>query len=211
MTKIAIFPIPDCVSFPDTVFPLHVFEPRYRKMVKDCLSKQRPLAICHTEKELKAAKKGQDVKEALQSNQATYKPMRVFSAGLCELDQTLEDGRMYLRVNLDKRYQFVRELQTLPFMIAECEPLEDEPVTEEILTETQLFQEKVLTRLLALTVQSEETQTLLKSDEWQKRDAIEFSFSVFGLVGLEADLAQRALEMRSPVERLAFLLELLNQ
>ncbi|MBI3014064.1 MAG: LON peptidase substrate-binding domain-containing protein [Candidatus Tectomicrobia bacterium] len=34
---IPIFPLPDVVFFPETFLPLHIFEPRYRQMVQDCL------------------------------------------------------------------------------------------------------------------------------------------------------------------------------
>lgn len=37
---IPIFPLPDVVFFPETFLPLHVFEPRYRQMVQDCLENQ---------------------------------------------------------------------------------------------------------------------------------------------------------------------------
>ncbi|MCL1488194.1 MAG: LON peptidase substrate-binding domain-containing protein [Marinobacter sp.] len=53
MAKICIFPIPGCVTFPGTVFPLHVFEPRYRAMIQHCLETDTLLAICHTEKTVK--------------------------------------------------------------------------------------------------------------------------------------------------------------
>ena len=33
-----IFPLPQVVLFPEALLPLHVFEPRYRTMVKDCLT-----------------------------------------------------------------------------------------------------------------------------------------------------------------------------
>jgi uncharacterized protein len=33
--EIAIFPLPNCVLFPGVVQPLHIFEPRYRKMMAD--------------------------------------------------------------------------------------------------------------------------------------------------------------------------------
>jgi len=88
MTEIAIFPIPNCIAFPHTVFPLHVFEPRYRQMVSDCVENNRLLGICHTQKELHSAKENQPIQEALQSNQATYKPFDIFSAGECELIST---------------------------------------------------------------------------------------------------------------------------
>jgi Lon protease-like protein len=33
---VALFPLPNAVLFPGTVLPLHIFEPRYRSMVRDC-------------------------------------------------------------------------------------------------------------------------------------------------------------------------------
>jgi uncharacterized protein len=36
--RIPIFPLPEVVFFPETVLPLHVFEPRYRQLVADCLA-----------------------------------------------------------------------------------------------------------------------------------------------------------------------------
>ena len=34
-TKIALFPLPNFVFFPDVTAPLHIFEPRYREMIAD--------------------------------------------------------------------------------------------------------------------------------------------------------------------------------
>jgi len=36
--RLPIFPLPEVVFFPQTILPLHVFEPRYRQMVKACLA-----------------------------------------------------------------------------------------------------------------------------------------------------------------------------
>lgn len=36
--RIPIFPLPEVVFFPETVLPLHVFEPRYREMIAACLA-----------------------------------------------------------------------------------------------------------------------------------------------------------------------------
>jgi len=33
--QVAVFPLPNVVLFPNTVLPLHVFEPRYRELVRD--------------------------------------------------------------------------------------------------------------------------------------------------------------------------------
>src|SRR5262249_40986650 len=46
-----IFPLPQTVLFPGALLPLHVFEPRYRAMVKDCLATHKAMAvalICET-------------------------------------------------------------------------------------------------------------------------------------------------------------------
>jgi uncharacterized protein len=42
---IPIFPLPEVVFFPETVLPLHVFEPRYRQMIADCLAGDRWLGV----------------------------------------------------------------------------------------------------------------------------------------------------------------------
>lgn len=43
--EIPIFPLPDLVFFPRTLLPLHIFEPRYRQMIADCLKGDRRLAV----------------------------------------------------------------------------------------------------------------------------------------------------------------------
>jgi len=40
---IPIFPLPNVVLFPQVMLPLHIFEPRYRKMVRDAESQSPPL------------------------------------------------------------------------------------------------------------------------------------------------------------------------
>ena len=43
--RIPIFPLPEVVFFPETILPLHVFEPRYRQMIADCLAGDRWLGV----------------------------------------------------------------------------------------------------------------------------------------------------------------------
>lgn len=40
-----VFPLPQTVLFPGALLPLHIFEPRYRAMVKDVLATNKVLAI----------------------------------------------------------------------------------------------------------------------------------------------------------------------
>jgi uncharacterized protein len=45
LSSIPIFPLPRVVLFPEAALPLHVFEPRYRKMIADCLATHGALAV----------------------------------------------------------------------------------------------------------------------------------------------------------------------
>src|SRR4051794_20492907 len=45
LDALPIFPLPQTVLFPGAVLPLHVFEPRYRTMVKDALSTHKAIAV----------------------------------------------------------------------------------------------------------------------------------------------------------------------
>jgi Lon protease-like protein len=44
LRALPVFPLPNLVLFPGTTLALHVFEPRYREMMADCLS-QGPMAM----------------------------------------------------------------------------------------------------------------------------------------------------------------------
>jgi Lon protease-like protein len=45
LDALPIFPLPQTVLFPGALLPLHVFEPRYRAMVKDALATHRAIAV----------------------------------------------------------------------------------------------------------------------------------------------------------------------
>lgn len=47
LDAIPIFPLPHVILFPEVMLPLHVFEPRYRKMLEDCLATHGALVIAN--------------------------------------------------------------------------------------------------------------------------------------------------------------------
>ncbi len=49
LDELPIFPLPRLVFFPNTMLPLHVFEPRYRKMLADCLETHGAMAVVRLE------------------------------------------------------------------------------------------------------------------------------------------------------------------
>lgn len=211
MTDVALFPIPGSVNFPGVPCPLHVFEPRYRQMVKHCVDSGMLMGVCHTEKVVHESPREQDLKQALASNQSTYKPCQVFSAGAVSLLEELDDGRVVIEVAMNERLRLCEQQQTLPFNIWRCESLPDQQATPASELALQQAQEKIMRRLSILTHGVEELEGVIDSDFWQTMSARTFSFSVMGLLGFEPEMSQFLLEMTDPVQRLNAVLTALNQ
>ena len=202
LIEVALFPIPGMVAFPGTIVPLHVFEPRYRQMVTDVVEQDRMIAVCHTKKEIRPAKDGQSMQDALKNNQATYQPFEVFSAGICEIIDTTADGRVYIHISMSKRLQLVHEVQTLPYRIVACSELED---VSQLGSDDELMKhQKSITDSIVKMIGKHNPAKLseFNSDEWLELSPIEFSFSVFQLVRFDADTMQSILEVTSNLERL---------
>src|SRR5438874_8582937 len=47
LTNLPIFPLPGAVLLPHELVPLHIFEPRYRKMTRDCEEGPRVMALAN--------------------------------------------------------------------------------------------------------------------------------------------------------------------
>ena len=45
LDELPLFPLPQVALFPGATLPLHVFEPRYRTMIRDVLASHRILAV----------------------------------------------------------------------------------------------------------------------------------------------------------------------
>ena len=45
LSALPIFPLPNCVLLPGGLLPLHVFEPRYRELTRDCLAGSQLMAV----------------------------------------------------------------------------------------------------------------------------------------------------------------------
>ncbi len=45
LAALPIFPLPNCVLLPGGLLPLHVFEPRYRELTRDCLAGSQLMGI----------------------------------------------------------------------------------------------------------------------------------------------------------------------
>ncbi len=209
MIEVALFPIPNVVAFPGTVLPLHVFEPRYRRLVHDCVEQKRPVGVSHVLKTIHEAPRQQSIEQALSSNQSTYQPRAVFSAGPCEIIETTPDGRILAAVTMQHRLALVEEVQSLPYRIVTSELLEDTPETGSE-ADSRKLQQEINNRLLEMAAGEQKIVQALQQGKWASLDPADFSFRIFQLLQFDADVMQTVLEERSAHKRLSITLDLLK-
>src|SRR5262245_64218118 len=116
--SIPVFPLPDVVFFPGTVLPLHVFESRYRKMVKDALAADGTIAVA-------LLKPGWEQKY---EGNPEYFP--VATAGRMEQVASTKDGRYYFKLVGSVRVRLGEVLREAPYRLVRAEEIPEPPVAE---------------------------------------------------------------------------------
>ncbi|HOQ60668.1 MAG TPA: LON peptidase substrate-binding domain-containing protein [Vicinamibacterales bacterium] len=96
-TSIPVFPLPDTVLFPGVFLPLHIFEMRYREMIRDCLAGDRLVGVS-------LLKPGWD--RDLSGRPPIY---GVGCVGLISHVEELSDGRYNLVLRGMEKYRVVDE------------------------------------------------------------------------------------------------------
>jgi Lon protease-like protein len=108
---IPIFPLPTVVLFPTVFLPLHVFEPRYRDMVRDVLAGDRIIGMALLKPGFEADYEGRP---------AVYE---VGCSGLVTHHERLSDGRYNIVLRGLERFRIHGEDQGRPYRLAHVEPL----------------------------------------------------------------------------------------
>jgi Lon protease-like protein len=100
-----LFPL-DVVLFPGTPLPLHIFEPRYKEMVNECLAQKRSFGIIRAKE------------EGFAHIGCTAKIVNVL--------KTYADGRMNILTEGQQRFEILEINQERSFLQADIFYLEDE-------------------------------------------------------------------------------------
>jgi Lon protease-like protein len=103
---IPIFPL-ELVLFPGAPLPLHIFEPRYKEMITECLVKDQPFGMVRA-KESSLAAIG-------------------CSASILNILKKYEDGRLDIAAEGIRRFEIAEVNQERSFLQAEVAYFEDEP------------------------------------------------------------------------------------
>lgn len=93
-----VFPLPSAVLFPHSVIPLHIFEPRYRELVRDALEADRVMALAQLEPGWESAYVGRPTMQ------------QMMCAGLIIWHDELPDGRYNILLQGVCRARLLSEL-----------------------------------------------------------------------------------------------------
>ena len=100
---IPLFPVPDVVLFPGVVIPLHIFEPRYRRLVADVLAGDRRLGMAVLKPGWEADYDG---------SPAIYGTV---GFGVIEAASRLDDGRFLIQLRGEGKGRIEAEVQQVPY------------------------------------------------------------------------------------------------
>lgn len=117
LAAIPIFPLPQIVLFPEAVLPLHVFEPRYRDMLRHSLASHRAVVVAQIIG-------GED-------DHGRPRIAPIAGGGIVVGHQSLPDGRSNIVVLGQARLRLVELAPDTerPFRMARATVLEDEDVS----------------------------------------------------------------------------------
>jgi Lon protease-like protein len=101
-----LFPLPDMVFFPNTRLPLHVFEPRYRKLIADVISGDSRFGVIL-------------LRSGWERDYQGAPPIHPCGTlGTVEQLVALDDGRYNLILRGDVRFRVVGEIEHAPYRVA---------------------------------------------------------------------------------------------
>ncbi len=109
-----VMTLPDTVLFPHALLPLHIFEPRYRRMLRDVLAADRIFVVAHLDARVSAGDQ--------------FEPAhRVASAGIVRTCQKDADGTSNLLLQGLCRVEFTGTVREEPYRIVSVRPLASRP------------------------------------------------------------------------------------
>ena len=189
--ELPLFPLPEVVLFPNEVLPLHIFESRYRIMLKSVLESDSLFGV-------------------VKWDPATKSMANVGCCAHVIKHQTSEDGRSNIITIGQQRFQILELIRTAPYYSAMVSWIDDDNVTS--LQNLDTLRDSVIEALndvVNLTSKLTNSQKILP-DKLPK-NPLELSFWIGAhLGGPVSDEQQRLLEERDTYVRLQREFEMLD-
>tara|TARA_Y100001968_G_C19453188_1_gene770170 strand:- start:9729 stop:10391 length:663 start_codon:yes stop_codon:yes gene_type:complete len=188
--ELPLFLLPDVVLFPQEVLPLHIFESRYRIMLKSILETDSRFGVVRWDPSQKTMSQVGCCAEILKH-------------------QTSKDGRSNIITLGQQRFRILEVIRETPFVTALVSWIDDEVENQEDLKKLSATVQLALKDVVGLTGKLTDTETSLPDDLPQLPRELSFWIAAH-LGGPVAEEQQNLLEMTSATKRLKREYEMLD-
>jgi Lon protease-like protein len=185
-----LFPL-DVVLFPGTPLPLHIFEPRYKELITECLDNKTRFGIVRAKAEqADDSDEETSVEDGAEQGEEQALADVGCTAEIVAVTKTYPDGRMDIVTEGRERFEVLDVDEQRSFLRAEVLYFEDEAgdaAAEDVARAVKLHGE-----ILAIAGAKQSLPEELK----------QVSFHLAGSLPLDLDFKQALLEMRSESKRI---------
>jgi len=196
-TRLRMFPL-NMVLFPGAVLNLHIFEPRYRQLVAECLDTKEAFGVVH-------------IREGDEAGDPDVQPHGVGTTAEIADVTPLPSGRYYLSSTGGRRFRINEVVSRDPYLLCDVEYLDEEPsdpdAVERLTAEIAAEFREYLTLIVEFSGNP--------SDVTLPEDPVRASYAIGDALQVADALKQQLLELSSAEERLdaelGFLRRLLPQ
>ena len=198
VSRLRLFPL-NTVLFPGAALNLHIFEPRYKQMVSECLEGGEAFGVCL-------------IRDGDEAGDPDVMPYEVgTTAEIGDVTQ-LDNGRYYISTVGKRRFRVERVVAREPFLVVEVAYLPEDKVEDTRTIEGLVGEIRdVFNDYLRLLVEF----SGMKADIEFPDDPVDASFLIGDALQVADSMKQRLLELSSTEQRLTvelgFLRRLLPQ
>lgn len=197
LRALPIFPLPNAALFPGCGLPLHVFEPRYRELVRDALSGSKAMAV---------ARLKPGFEESYAGRPAVFE---VCGAGTIVDHREHDDGRYDILLRGVSRIRILNEHAPLQaYRLVNAELLSDVPTDAEL---AAAFHERLRALWPELAPHLPEAARDLGAFTRGAEGAGELSDRLAGALFAEPELTQRLIAELDPAERMRIVTDELGE
>ena len=192
-----LFPL-GTVLFPGALMPLHIFEPRYRLLIRRCIERQRPFGVV-------LIRNGTEVG-------GSAEPYEVGTEAKIVAESQLPNGRSYIVTRGERRFAVESLIEDAePYLVGRVRYL-DEPEGDRATDRANVAREALGAYLLAVVAVTEDSRgERVLADELRDAPPSDLAYRIAGSLAVDAPQQQALLELETASARLEEETRILNR
>ena len=192
-----LFPLAT-VLFPGALMPLHIFEPRYRLLIRRCSERQRPFGVV-------LIRNGSEVG-------GSAEPYEVGTEAKIVAESLLPNGRSYIVTRGERRFAVESLIADAePYLVGRVRYL-DEPDGDRATDHASVAREALGAYLLAVVAVTEDSRgERVLADELRDAPPSDLAYRIAGSLAVDAPQQQALLELETASARLEEETRILNR